>query len=126
MVLNPYADNRPAVKDDPRITRIGKFLRRSNLDELPQFFNILFGSMSLIGPRPHMIFDCNRFSSLIPGYPFRNLIKPGLTGLAQIKGFHGPAISSSSIYLRYQWDVFYVRNANYLLDLRILRKTIKL
>lgn len=126
MVLNPYADTRPAIPDDPRTTRIGKFLRRSNLDELPQFLNILLGSMSLIGPRPHMIYDCNRFASQIPGYAFRNLVRPGLTGLAQVKGFHGPVLNKSSCYIRYEWDAFYVRNANYLLDLRILRETIKL
>jgi putative colanic acid biosynthesis UDP-glucose lipid carrier transferase len=124
MIVNEQADVIPALENDYRITRVGKLIRRSNIDEFPQFFNILFGSMSVIGPRPHMIADCNRFSSAIPGYKFRNFVKPGITGLAQIKGFHGPAIHFETFFLRYQWDAFYVRNANFLLDLRIIRKTV--
>jgi putative colanic acid biosysnthesis UDP-glucose lipid carrier transferase len=124
MVVNPQADEIPAVENDPRITGVGRILRKSNLDELPQFFNILLGSMSIAGPRPHMIYDCARFENIIEGYRFRNLVKPGITGLAQIKGYHGPAFNTEAIFLRYQWDAFYIRNANFLLDLKIIRKTI--
>jgi putative colanic acid biosynthesis UDP-glucose lipid carrier transferase len=95
-------------------------LRLSNLDELPQFFNVLAGSMSLVGPRPHMHADCNAFAELIPGYKFRNLVKPGITGLAQVKGYHGPIVSQECITKRYEWDAWYVRHANWGLDIHII------
>jgi lipopolysaccharide/colanic/teichoic acid biosynthesis glycosyltransferase len=123
MIINDHADDIPATENDIRITRVGKFLRILNIDEFPQFFNILLGKMSLIGPRPHMAADCNRFTSMIPEYNSRNFIKPGITGLAQVKGLHGPAKNFDSVFLRYQYDTFYVRNANFLLDIRIIRKT---
>jgi putative colanic acid biosynthesis UDP-glucose lipid carrier transferase len=123
MVLNDEADNKPASENDYRITAIGKFLRKTNIDEFPQFLNVLLGHMSIIGPRPHMLSECNRFSSLLLNYKFRNIVKPGITGLAQVKGFHGPAIEQESIFRRYQWDAFYVRNASWWLDLRIIYRT---
>jgi putative colanic acid biosynthesis UDP-glucose lipid carrier transferase len=82
------------------------------------------GDMSVVGPRPHMHSDCSRFSRIVSGYKFRSFVKPGITGLAQVKGFRGPAIDFGSIFHRYQYDAFYVRNCNFLLDLRIVRKTI--
>jgi putative colanic acid biosynthesis UDP-glucose lipid carrier transferase len=124
MILNKEADLWPALENDSRITRLGWVLRKYNLDELPQFFNSLLGSMSIVGPRPHMIFDCNRFSFEVPGYKFRNMVRPGITGLAQVKGFHGPAVDARDISLRYGWDAFYVRNAAFLLDIRIVRRTV--
>lgn len=124
MVLNTEADKVQASYEDERITGIGKILRRLNLDEFPQFFNVFIGDMSIVGPRPHMHADYNKFSSVIPSYKFRDLLRPGITGLAQIKGFTGPATDMESIFGRYQWDAFYVRNANVGLDLRIMRKTI--
>jgi putative colanic acid biosysnthesis UDP-glucose lipid carrier transferase len=124
MYVNQQADNLPAMESDSRITPLGRILRKTNLDEFPQFLNVLLGSMSIIGPRPHMVFDCNRFSSMVMDYKFRNFVKPGITGLAQIKGFQGPVSHFEPIFLRYQWDAFYVRNASFLLDLRIIRKTI--
>lgn len=123
MVLNREADSRQAIQNDPRITRIGKFLRNSNLDELPQFFNVLKGDMSIVGPRPHMLSDCQNFSEVVDNYRFRNIAKPGITGLAQVKGYRGPAKTFESIFKRYQWDAFYVRNANFWLDMRIVRLT---
>ncbi|MDP4148576.1 MAG: sugar transferase [Bacteroidota bacterium] len=126
MIVNDQADLLPASKNDARITRVGKFLRNANLDELPQFFNVLAGSMSIVGPRPHMIVDCNKFSAVVPRYKLRNLMKPGITGLAQVKGFHGPATDTGNIFLRYGWDAFYVRNAGFLLDIRIIRQTVGL
>ncbi len=124
MIVNADADSRQAVHNDERITRLGRFLRRSNLDEFPQFLNVLLGDMSLVGPRPHMHADYNRFASLVPGYAFRSLVKPGITGMAQVKGFSGPAPDAENIFGRYQWDAFYVRNACFWLDLRILRQTV--
>jgi putative colanic acid biosynthesis UDP-glucose lipid carrier transferase len=126
MVVNDEADRWPALKNDKRITRVGKLLRDYNLDEFPQFINVLLGSMSVVGPRPHMIVDCNKFSSVVPRYKLRNFIKPGITGLAQVKGFHGPALDIGNIFLRYGWDAFYVRNAGFLQDIRIIRQTIGL
>ena len=120
MIKNEEADLRQATMNDPRITRSGKWLRRSNLDELPQLINVLLGEMSMIGPRPHMPADCHRFSSQVPGYEFRHLVKPGITGLAQIKGYHGPTPDYESIFRRYQWDTFYIRNADLWLDMRII------
>jgi putative colanic acid biosynthesis UDP-glucose lipid carrier transferase len=121
--MNYEADILQASENDPRITRIGKFLRVTGLDEFPQFINVLLGQMSIVGPRPHMHADCNKFASAINGYKFRNLAKPGITGLAQIKGYKGPTKDFESIFHRYQFDAFYVRNANFWLDLRIVRKT---
>lgn len=124
MRVNAEANTKQATEDDPRITRMGRFLRHSNLDELPQFLNVLAGHMSVVGPRPHMFKDCNNFSNVVEGYKFRNLMKPGITGLAQVKGFRGPAQTFDKIFRRYQWDAFYVRNASFWFDLRIVHYTV--
>lgn len=124
MVVNKEANVQQAIENDPRITKLGKFLRISNLDELPQFFNVFLGHMSIVGPRPHMHRDCNDFSNVVNNYKFRNIAKPGITGLAQIKGYRGPAKDVESIFRRYQWDSFYVRNQGFRLDLRIISLTI--
>ena len=125
MFRNPEADHVQAYPEDYRITRVGRFLRRTNLDELPQFMNVLKGQMSIIGPRPHMCTDHYRFCTLIKDYEFRNLLRPGITGLAQVRGYSGPTPDTESIFGRYQWDAFYVRNASFLLDMRIVKKTIR-
>lgn len=108
----------------PRVTAFGNFLRKSNIDEFPQFLNVLLGSMSIVGPRPHTHKDCRRFSGLVAGYKLRNFVKPGITGLAQVKGYHGPALCTESITARYEWDAAYVRNASFWLDLRVVQLTI--
>lgn len=123
MVVNKDANTTQAHENDTRITRIGDFLRKSSLDELPQFLNVLLGDMSIVGPRPHMHADCARFSELVANYKFRSLVKPGITGLAQIKGYRGPTATYQSVFRRYQYDAFYVRNCNFWLDMRIIRKT---
>lgn len=125
MVLNKEANQQQATFDDYRITRVGSFLRKSNLDEFPQFLNVFIGHMSIVGPRPHMLSDCNAFSQVVTGYKFRNMVKPGVTGLAQVKGFRGPAKDFQSIFRRYQYDAFYIRNTNFWLDMRIIRATAK-
>jgi len=123
MYNNSEANTKQATEDDPRITRMGRFLRHSNLDEIPQFLNVLVGHMSVVGPRPHMYQDCSNFSMVVDAYKFRNLMKPGITGLAQVKGYRGPAQSFDKIFRRYQWDAFYVRNAGFWLDMRIVHRT---
>jgi putative colanic acid biosynthesis UDP-glucose lipid carrier transferase len=124
MVLNREAHRKQAEVNDHRITRIGHFLRNSSIDEIPQFINVLKGDMSVVGPRPHMHSDCTRFARVVVAYKLRNFVKPGITGLAQVKGFRGPASDFGSIFHRYQYDAFYVRNYDFVLDLRIIRKTI--
>lgn len=124
MVVNAEADEVPAAHQDDRITKVGRFLRRTNMDELPQFINVLLGHMSIIGPRPHMIADCIRFSFVVPSYSFRHLVRPGITGLAQVNGFHGPTEDYDSIIIRYYWDAMYVRKAGWRLDLQIFLGTL--
>jgi putative colanic acid biosynthesis UDP-glucose lipid carrier transferase len=124
MVMNGEADSKQATENDSRITAFGRFLRQSNIDEFPQFFNILKGDMSVIGPRPHMYKDCRAFSEILPGYKFRNMVKPGLTGLAQIKGYHGPTHTRNCILLRYHWDNYYIQHIGPILDTKIVMYTL--
>ena len=123
MVVNSVSDQQQAVSNDPRITRLGKFLRLTSLDELPQFVNVLLGEMSIVGPRPHMHKDNEDFGKIVSNYRFRYYVKPGITGMAQVKGCRGPAKNFHSIFHRYQWDAFYIRNANISLDFKIIRLT---
>jgi len=120
---NHLAHTKGTETGEEPVTALGRFLRQSNLDELPQFFNVLAGSMSIVGPRPHMHADCNAFAELIPGYKFRNLVKPGITGLAQVKGYHGKIMSRECIYKRFEWDTRYVKAAGMGLDLYIIYGT---
>jgi len=124
MVLNREADKRSASENDCRVTSIGKFLRKTSLDELPQFINVLLGDMSIVGPRPHMFADCNRFSEYIQDYKFRNMVRPGITGLAQVKGFRGPAEDSYNIVTRFYYDSVYIQKMSFRLDIKILLNTI--
>jgi putative colanic acid biosysnthesis UDP-glucose lipid carrier transferase len=123
LVHNPVGQTKHTEIQEDSVTPLGWFLRQSNLDELPQFFNVLLGHMSVVGPRPHMHADCNAFSVLIPGYKFRNLVKPGITGLAQVKGYHGRIISQECIYKRFEWDAWYVQQASMQLDIYIIYNT---
>jgi len=124
MYVNNFAHTKQAVRNDPRITCVGTFLRNSGLDELPQFLNILAGHMSIVGPRPHMLRDHLDFSMLIPGYDCRNSVRPGITGMSQVKGYCGPAVDFESIYRRYLWDSYYVEHIGFMLDCTIIYKTI--
>jgi putative colanic acid biosysnthesis UDP-glucose lipid carrier transferase len=123
MYVNDQADTRRAARNDPRVTRVGRFLRNTCLDELPQFVNVLFGHMSIVGPRPHMLKDSVEFANLVSNYDFRNMARPGITGLSQVRGYRGPANSFESIFRRYQWDSYYVRNVSFVLDIRIMIET---
>jgi putative colanic acid biosynthesis UDP-glucose lipid carrier transferase len=123
MVVNDMADTRQATLHDHRITRVGKFLRDTCLDELPQFINVLLGHMSIVGPRPHMLKDSYEFSTVVSNYKFRNLVKPGITGISQVRGYRGQATNFQSIFRRYLWDAYYVRNMSFRLDIRIMAET---
>jgi putative colanic acid biosynthesis UDP-glucose lipid carrier transferase len=125
MVVNREADSRQAQENDARITRLGHFLRVTSLDELPQFLNVLLGNMSIVGPRPFMLKDDQAFSIVVSNYPLRYCAKPGITGMAQVKGYRGPTANFVSIFHRYQWDAFYIRNAGPALDFKIIRITIR-
>jgi len=124
MVINPEANFQQAQANDPRITSFGRFLRLSCMDELPQFFNVLSGDMSVVGARPHMITDCKEFSKTVKHYNYRNLVKPGITGMAQVKGYRGKTNNIYDIIHRYKWDMFYVKNRSFSLDMRIMGLTI--
>ncbi len=124
MVVNDKADELQADADDERITKVGRILRHTNMDELPQFLNVLMGDMSVIGPRPHMIADCIRFSFVISSYSFRHMVRPGITGWAQVNGHHGPTPDYDSIIIRYYWDAMYIRKAGFWLDIKIFWKTL--
>jgi Undecaprenyl-phosphate glucose phosphotransferase len=108
-------------KDDPRKTRIGSFIRKTNIDELPQFFNILKGDMSLIGPRPERPFFVDKFRDEIPKYMVKHHVRPGMTGYAQINGYRG----DTSIKKRIEYDIYYVENWNLILDVKIFFRTFK-
>lgn len=123
MLNNPQADTRQAVKNDPRVTRTGAFLRRFSLDELPQFINVLKGEMSVVGPRPHTVPMNQLFKKQIYKYDNRHRIKPGITGLAQVLGFRGEISHHWQIRSRVRLDYFYIRNWSFFLDLTIVYKT---
>ena len=112
-------------QDDSRVTNIGKFLRRTSIDELPQFINVLKGDMSVVGPRPHMLSYTEDYSKVIDKYNFiyRHHVKPGITGLAQIKGFRGEVESDKDIINRVKYDIFYIENWSLLLDIKIIIQT---
>lgn len=115
-----------AAPADPRLTPIGAFLRRRSLDELPQFFNVLHGDMSIVGPRPHAVAHNERYRGLIPGYMLRHRVKPGITGWAQIHGLRGRTDTIERMEQRVQYDLWYIRRWSVWLDLRIIARTIGL
>jgi len=124
MIENEDADLLQAAADDERITKLGRFLRNHYLDELPQFFNVLVGDMSFIGPRPHMVSDNNKYEELIEFYDYRHKVKPGITGLSQAMGYVGETRNLQAMRDRVQLDIFYVRHWSPRLDLKILWNTI--
>jgi putative colanic acid biosynthesis UDP-glucose lipid carrier transferase len=124
MRKNEDADEKQAEKDDPRTTKIGQFLRRSNLDEIPQFYNVLIGDMSVVGPRPHMLKHTELYSSFIDKYMVRHLIKPGITGWAQVNGYRGETKTTEQMKDRVRCDVWYLENWTFILDLKIVAITI--
>ncbi len=123
MKINIDADRKQAIKNDERITKFGAFLRRTSLDELPQFFNVLKGEMSVVGPRPHINVQTEKYLKEIDNYIIRNSVKPGITGLAQISGYRGEVIKKSDIKNRVKFDVFYIENWSFPLDVKIIFQT---
>jgi putative colanic acid biosynthesis UDP-glucose lipid carrier transferase len=113
-----------ATECDSRVTRLGAFLRRTSLDELPQFFNVLQGRMSIVGPRPHAVAMNEEYRKLVPGYMLRHKVKPGITGLAQVNGWRGETESLEKMEKRVEFDLEYLRQWSLMLDLRIIAQTI--
>lgn len=112
-----------ATREDPRITRIGRFIRRTSIDELPQLFNVLAGQMSLVGPRPHALQHNEEYSKQIVAYLARHRIKPGITGLAQIRGFRGETKELEQMEKRVKYDLEYINSWSLWLDISILVRT---
>ena len=110
--------------NDKRVTRIGSFLRKTSMDELPQFLNVLFGDMSVVGPRPHLESLSLEYQKDVDDYLKRHIVKPGITGLAQVSGYRGEIQRKSDIKNRIRLDIFYIENWSFLLDIKIIIKTI--
>lgn len=124
MSHDPDAGFIQAQKNDDRTTGVGRFLRRTNLDEIPQFINVFVGSMSVIGPRPHVPELDDMFVDLIPAYAQRNAVKPGVSGLAQVSGCRGETRSIREMNHRVRFDVFYAKNVKFAVDLKLIWLTI--
>lgn len=126
MVMNRDADKMQATEQDGRVTRLGAFLRRSSLDELPQFFNVLIGNMSVVGPRPYMLYHTKIYSERLEKFMARHFVKPGITGLAQCKGYRGEIKDHFALTNRLKLDRFYIENWSMFLDMKIIASTIVL
>ncbi len=124
MRVNADADSRQATSDDPRKTRVGNFLRRTSLDELPQFINVWLGQMSVVGPRPHMLAHTEQYRELIDRYMIRHMVKPGITGWAQVCGYRGNTDELYKMEKRVECDVWYIEHWSFALDLKIIIKTL--
>lgn len=125
MKVNKDADTRQATKNDDRTTKVGAFLRKSNLDELPQFINVLMGNMSVVGPRPHMLKHTIEYSAMIDKYMLRHLAKPGITGWAQVNGYRGETKELIQMEKRVEYDVWYIENWSFFLDIKIIYLTVR-
>lgn len=125
MRTNGECNIRQCTKHDPRVFPFGRFLRRTNLDELPQFFNVLMGDMSIVGPRPHMLYHTHYYSKRIPQYMSRHLVRPGITGWAQVTGFRGETSELWQMEERVRRDMWYIDHWSLRLDLRIVFMTVK-
>ena len=124
MRVNVDSDKVQATKNDPRKTRIGEFMRRTRIDELPQFINVWLGNMSIVGPRPHMVMHTEQYSQLISSYMVRHFAKPGITGYAQVTGFRGETSELWQMEGRIKKDIWYIEHWSFALDLFIIWKTI--
>jgi lipopolysaccharide/colanic/teichoic acid biosynthesis glycosyltransferase len=120
MRVNNDSDKKQASRQDARITKVGAFIRKTNIDELPQFFNVLIGDMSIVGPRPHMLSHTEEYSKLISKFMVRHFLKPGITGWAQVSGYRGETRTIDAMERRVEADVWYLENWSFLLDLKII------
>lgn len=125
MTVNEIADLEQVSKNDPRITKLGRIIRKTSIDELPQFFNVLLGDMSVVGPRPHMVSHTEMYARRVDKFMVRHFIKPGITGLAQTNGYRGEVENEQDIIYRVKYDIFYLENWSLLLDLKIIFLTVK-
>ena len=124
MKVNAEADTKQATVGDARITRVGSFLRKSNLDELPQFINVLLGDMSVVGPRPHMLKHTEEYSKIVNNFMVRHFVKPGITGAAQANGYRGDTTDPVMMEKRVQYDLWYLENWSFWLDIKIVFLTV--
>jgi putative colanic acid biosynthesis UDP-glucose lipid carrier transferase len=124
MKVNANSDQLQASRHDPRKTRVGEFLRKTSLDELPQFINVFVGDMSVVGPRPHMVKHTHDYSKIIDKYMLRHLIKPGITGWAQVNGYRGETRELWQMERRVEYDVWYIEHWNFWLDIKIIFLTV--
>ncbi|MBC5992114.1 undecaprenyl-phosphate glucose phosphotransferase [Pontibacter cellulosilyticus] len=124
MYVNEQANSQFAKRNDKRITPVGAFLRKTSLDELPQFFNVLMGHMSIVGPRPHMLEADKEYALIAEKYKVRHYIKPGVTGLSQVRGYRGDTTQNFQVRGRIKLDIFYLENWSFVLDLKIIYYTI--
>ncbi|MFD1314943.1 undecaprenyl-phosphate glucose phosphotransferase [Namhaeicola litoreus] len=124
MFVNDTSEAEPATKSDCRVTTIGKFLRKTSIDELPQFINVLKGEMSIVGPRPHMLSQTEKYAKIVDKFMVRHMVKPGITGLAQTSGYRGEIEKNADMSNRVRFDIFYIENWSFLLDLKIMAKTV--
>ena len=124
MMPNKNANLNQATKGDMRVTKVGRFIRKTSIDELPQFFNVFFGDMSVVGPRPHMLSHTNMYAKSIDKFMVRHFVKPGITGLAQVSGFRGEIETKKDIINRVKYDIFYIENWSILVDVKIVFLTV--
>ncbi len=120
MAVNSHSDVTMAKKGDSRITNFGKFIRKTSIDELPQFINVLMGNMSVVGPRPHMLSQTDQYSKITKKYMLRHIVKPGITGWAQVMGSRGEIFSDKDMEKRIEKDIWYIQNWSFFLDLKIV------
>ena len=123
MKKDNQAESVQATKGDARVTKLGAFMRKTSIDELPQFFNVLIGNMAIVGPRPHMLSHTEQYSQLIDQFMVRHFMKPGITGWAQINGLRGETKTTEAMLERVEADVWYLENWTFLLDLKIIAMT---
>ncbi|MEJ5961911.1 undecaprenyl-phosphate glucose phosphotransferase [Pedobacter immunditicola] len=124
MSINSDCDSKQAGKGDSRITAIGRFLRRTSIDEFPQFFNVFLGNMSIVGPRPHMLKHTEQYSAIIDRYMVRHYLKPGITGWAQVNGYRGETYTKELMEQRVNHDIWYLENWSLMLDVKIIFQTV--